>query len=929
MKQTLLLLLSLAFTALLFAQSNISGTVNDTINKQKLENSSVVLMRAKDSVLYKFTRSNAQGNFSFNKADTGKYILLITQNSYADYVDNIVIKDSASSLNLGTIAMTLKANILKEVIVKQTIGAIRIKGDTTEYAADSFKVQAGASVEDLLRKLPGLQVDKDGKITAQGESVQKVLVDGEEFFGDDPTLATKNIQADAIDKVQVYDKKSDQATFTGIDDGEKTKTINLKLKADKKKGYFGKVDLASDFNNRWNNSLMINNFKNKLKVSAYGITSNTGKTGLDWGEQDKYGSGNNMEYDDDYGGFVSFSEGDDLSNGDYYGEGLPKSWAAGANLSNKWNDDKVSANGSYRYNKLNVEGTSATTTQSLLPDSNYYVNKENASMYSSRERHSANGTLDWQFDSSTSAKVVASGYTGTSLSRSFYNSSYANSAGIAVNNSNRISTSDGSNQNLNVNAIFRKKFKKIGRTLSVNINEIYKKTNSTGLLKADLVFNNAKTGTFEKDSVVNQQKINDNSINTFNIKATYTEPITTKLFAEINYAIRTSSSSSKRLSYDSTEDGKYEALNALYSNNYQFNVLTNTTGLTFRYNTKKLMASIGSNVGFTDFYQKDLIFDTNYNRHYTNLYPKAQFNYKFSSNFSMNLSYNGNTNQPSITQLQPVRDNTDPLSEYLGNSGLKQEFVHSLRLNINKYNAFKQSFTYFNAYFSTTTHAIVSDQFTDTATLKTTYRYVNSNGNFNYYGYGGTSQHIKKLNLDIREGVSFNGNQYSNIINGTNNTTNTLTPGIRLGLNFYKDKKFYVGYNYEYSYNFSKSTVKSSLSTNYWTQTHYLNANFTLPWKLEINTDISYNLRQKTSVFTSNNNVFLWNGYFGKHFLKNDKAIIKITANDILNQNKGFSRNINSNTIVERNYQTIKRYFMLAFTWNFSKTAAGAAAPSN
>ena len=929
MKNLLLIAASLFFSSFLLGQkAQISGIVNDTINKQKLQNASVVLLHIKDSVLYKFTRSDKDGNFSFPAADTGKYILLVTQNTYADYVDNITVTD-ASTLNLGAIAMTLKANILKEVIVKQTIAAIRMKGDTLEFTADSFKVHPGATVEEMLRKLPGLQVDKDGKITAQGETVQKVLVDGEEFFGDDPTLATKNIQADAIDKVQVFDKKSDQANFTGIDDGEKTKTINLKLKADKKKGYFGKLDLASDFNQRWNNSAMINNFKKKLKVSAYGVTSNTGKTGLEWDEQDKYGSGNNSEYNDDYGGYVSFSDGDDLSNGTYWGEGLPKSWSAGLNLSNKWNEDKVSTNGSYRYNKLNVEGTSSTTTQSILPGDDYYINHENSAMYSSRQRHSANGTLEWQFDSSSSAKVVASGYTGTSLSRSLYNSSYTNAGGIEVNRSNRITTADGSNQNANVNAIFRKKFKKLGRSLAVNINEVYNKTNTDGFLKAKITYNDAKTGNFVRDSVINQEKINDNTVNTFNAKASYTEPITQKLFVELNYAIRTSSSSSKRLSYDSSDNGKYENLNPIYSNNYQFNVLTNTGGLTFRYNTKKVTASVGSDAGFTNFYQKDLLLDTTYNRHYTNLYPRVNVNYKLTTNASVNISYNGNTQQPTITQLQPVRDNTNPLVEFIGNSNLKQQFIHSFRFRYNKYNVFKQSYTYLNGYFSTTSHAIVSDQFTDTTTGKTTYRYVNSDGNYNFYGYAGTSQKIKKLNFDINESINLNGNKYSNIVNGIHNVTNTIAPGAGIGVSKYKEKKYSFSYNYQYNYNFSKSTVQSGLSTNYWTQSHNLYANITLPWKLELNSEINYNLRQKTAVFTSNNNVFLWNGYFGKRFLKNDKAIIKIQANDILNQNKGFSRDISSNTITERNYQTIRRYFLLAFTWNFSKSAAGVTAPSN
>ncbi|HEX8278272.1 MAG TPA: carboxypeptidase regulatory-like domain-containing protein, partial [Segetibacter sp.] len=261
----------LVFTSTLLAQTaNIKGTVTDTLNKQNLPNTIVSLLKFKDSVLVNFTRADKSGNFEMRNLPAGKYLLMITYPSYADYMYPVALAEGNSE-DVGVIKMTLKSKLLQEVFVRQKIAAVRLKGDTIEYNADSFRVREGASVEEMLRKMPGLQVDKDGNVTAQGTKVEKVLVDGEEFFGDDPTMATKNLQADAIDKVQVFDKKSDQATFTGIDDGSKTKTINLTLKDDKKKGYFGKLELGSDLKNRWNNNVMLNSFRAKRKVSVYGI----------------------------------------------------------------------------------------------------------------------------------------------------------------------------------------------------------------------------------------------------------------------------------------------------------------------------------------------------------------------------------------------------------------------------------------------------------------------------------------------------------------------------------------------------------------------------------------------------------------------------------------------------------------------------------
>src|SRR3954471_5434708 len=272
-RTTILIILFLASYFFSSAQTAwVKGVITDTISKQNLSNTVISLLRSKDSILYKFTRSDAKGNFELINLKAGNYILLITYPAYADYVDHINLTDTSSfALKLP---MTLKAHLLKEVIVRQTISAIKIKGDTTEYAADSFKVQPDASVEDLLKKLPGIQVDKNGQITAQGEKVQKVLVDGEEFFGDDPTLVTQNLRADMLDKVQVYDKKSDQANFTGIDDGETQKTINLKMKDNKKNGYFGKINLGGGTNGYFDNQAMINKFKGKQKFAAYGIISN-------------------------------------------------------------------------------------------------------------------------------------------------------------------------------------------------------------------------------------------------------------------------------------------------------------------------------------------------------------------------------------------------------------------------------------------------------------------------------------------------------------------------------------------------------------------------------------------------------------------------------------------------------------------------------
>ncbi len=320
-KTTLLTLALLAVFSCSYSQKTVvKGMVTDTLDKQNLHHAVISLLRSKDSVLYKFTRSDEKGNFELNNIAPGKYLVTVSYPTYADYSDNIST-NGTDPIDLGKISMTTKAHLLEDVVVRQKIASIRMKGDTLEFIADSFKVKEGASVEEMLRRLPGMQVDKDGNITANGEKIEKVLVDGEEFFGDDPTIATKNLQAASVDKVQVFDKKSDQAAFTGIDDGNSKKTLNLKLKDSYKKGVFGKLEIAGGPDDKWNNSIMANAFKGNRKLSFYGVMSSTGKVGLDWNEIGQYGDNSGMQsgISSDGGMFISIS-GDEFSGGGFYGQ---------------------------------------------------------------------------------------------------------------------------------------------------------------------------------------------------------------------------------------------------------------------------------------------------------------------------------------------------------------------------------------------------------------------------------------------------------------------------------------------------------------------------------------------------------------------------------------------------------------------------------
>ncbi len=347
-----LLLLFLCISSFSLAQTGFRGKVIDSSEKKLLSNAVITVLRTKDSVLVKFTRSDTDGSYLLQNIEPGKYIVEVSYPGYASFADVIECKPGALT-DIPVINIIPKSKLLQEIIIEQKVSAIRIKGDTTEYKADSFKVGPNANVQDLLKRLPGLQVNAKGEITAQGQKVKKILVDGEEFFSDDPAVVSQNLRADVVDKVQVFDKKSEQAEFTGVDDGQKTRTINLELKDDKKKGYFGKIEAGTDLNRYRNAKGMINSFKKKQKIAAYVTHNNTSFLDLNWYWQENFGTGSNTTIEmNEGGGMMFWSQEDDFS----YGQGLPQSTTGGLSYSNKWNKDKNSVNSSFQFNDQQVTG---------------------------------------------------------------------------------------------------------------------------------------------------------------------------------------------------------------------------------------------------------------------------------------------------------------------------------------------------------------------------------------------------------------------------------------------------------------------------------------------------------------------------------------------------------------------------------------------
>ncbi|XVJ65569.1 MAG: outer membrane beta-barrel protein [Lacibacter sp.] len=907
----LLLILGISMSSSAFAQSTIKGKITDTSTSTNLKMAVISLIQAKDSVLLQFTRADEKGQFELKNIKEGRYILMVSFPGFADYVEDLEV-ETLADIN-KTIFIIPKTKLLEEIIIQQKVAAIRMKGDTTEFKADSFKVGPNANVQDLLKRLPGLQVNAKGEITAQGQKVEKVLVDGEEFFSDDPAVVTQNLRADVVDKVQVFDKKSEQAEFSGIDDGQKTKTINLELKEDKKKGYFGKLEAGTDAQNYYNDKGMINAFRKKRKIAAYITTNNTSFQDLNWSEQRNFGANNmNIEMNED-GGMFMWNEGDEFNRG----QGLPQSVTAGASYINKWNKDKQGINSSFQFNDQQVNGINGSITKTILPDTTF-TNTTSEHFNTWRQRKKLFATYDWQIDSTSSFKLKASGSLVNNERISEFTGRSISEENTTINETRRTTNNKSENQDFTSELNWKKRLKKAGRTISITGNFSSNLVDGDGFLFADNSFF-GKNGNLVTQQNINQKKTIDEKRQTVQSSLTYTEPLSKKLMLELNYRNAFNQNNSLRNTLEqSVNGGQYDKLVDSLSNHFLFKTSDHSGGFTIRFTEKKYTLSIGTGVGRTNFELEELRKNQQRSIGFTNLLPRASIKFTPKKQRSFNLTYNGNTQNPTLLQINPIIDNTDPLNITIGNENLKQAFSHNFTLNISDYKIIKSRNLYLWSSYSFINNAITNANSIDSLGRRVN-QSINVNGN--YFGnlYGGYGfEIVKSLNFNIN--VQANINRFINLVNGVRNVNNNYSYGIGFGIYKWSEKALNFGFSLSPMRNVSRSSINKDVVTKYWSLSAYPNLEVKLKkQKLYFNIESNINLYEKVGAFQNQRNIFLINGNVRRTFTKSDALEVKLSVNDLLNQNLGIQRNITSNFVQEQTFQNLRRFFLLSFTWNFSK----------
>jgi hypothetical protein len=927
-KNTNVLFLSLFLLLFGFTVSaqNISGSLADTTNKKTIANAVVAVLKPVDSTLYKFVRTDKDGAFDLKNIPAGKYILMITHPSYADLLDDITV--GAEGLQLKDISIIPKSKLLQELIIKSG-SPMRIKGDTTIFTADSFKVSANANVEELLKKLPGIQVDKNGQIKAMGETVEKVLVDGEEFFGDDPGMAIKNLRADAVKEVQVYDKKSDQAEFTGIDDGKTQKTINLKLKDDKKHGYFGKIDLAGglqkNIDDRYNNNILLNSFKGKRKIAGYLLNGNTGQDGLNWQDNDKFGGENenySLSADDD--GNVSFNwQGGNTDDEPYIDtqNGLFKNNNIGLQYSNKWND-KQTLSISPKYNYQDYTNTIKTYTQTQVADS---IMNDNAleNIHVNKQVFKLNATYDVKIDSSNSLKITAKTNIYNIASQSYRVSANTSEEGTLNNTSLRDMSTTSDKQAFNGSILFKHKFKKARRTFSLNSTWTSLNTDGSSLTKSNNeIYTN---GVVSFSQILNQQKDYDKSTGQLVTNLIYTEPLSPKYSLELNFQSNISKGNNDQITHAySPLTDKYDKVVDSLTDSFDQRITVNKPGFKISYKFKKIKYNFGTGIGITRFNLNDYTRDTNYLRKYNNFFPTATFQYEYKSNHNIRFYYNGSTIQPRIDQLQQLRDNNNFFNQYVGNPNLTPSFRNDFSISHNSYDFIKDAWMYQSLNFTQTSNAITNSSIINAATGQTTVQPVNTNGNYSFNFYSGFGRKIKKLDMRVNLNPNVNYNHSTQIINGLSSFSKNLNAGLGIYLSKSKDKVYDITLFDNFAYN-RNITEQYSSKINYTTNELGLEATVYLKKVWSLNTTFNYYTRQKTPEFPNNLSNQLWNAKLQRTF-KKDEFTAYFTIKDILNQNTSVERNFYGNTLTQVTNYRLRQYWLLGFTWNFKNKTDKASA---
>jgi len=913
---SLLVISFMVFSLQALAQPKIKGSVKgmviDSAGKQPLSEATVSLTPEGDTTNAEFVITDKRGAFLFRNLAPGKYSVLVTFEGFRHIRKRVIIDATNRDVDLAGLNMEKVSDLLQEVVVQSP--PMRIRKDTIEYNAASFATKPNAVAEDQLKKLPGVQVDASGNITAQGEKVTRVLVNGKRFFGDDPKLATRNLPPDIVEKYEIFDDLDDQSKFSGFDNGNRVKTINIVTRRDRRQGYFGRAVAGAGSNEAYNESVNFHRYDNNRQISVLGEGNDINKQNFT--AQDVLGSSGSRR--------GSGRGPAAATNGS--GAGVTTVWAGGLNYRDSLGR-KGEIYGSYFYNFTHVATSSQSLTQKFFDaaedTSNTTTRNQSGYQRSTNQRFNLN--IEEKMNNNTSLVFRPNITFQTSTPNSAAISSTVDQHNSPVSSSDGYTSGTTHGFTINgSNITLRHKFAKPYRTMSLDINGTVNINDGFG-------YNNAVNKFYLlDDSTQNLRQYYNDSLHSVTLSPTlsYTEPVGKNAILELNYNHTYTHHTTTNNTFDYEDaTNKYSGYDSLFSNSYRFGSNSDRVTLNYRIQNPKFNFSMGSGVQFTNYNSLNTTKNIDVTHSYVNLTPAVNFTYSFSHLQRLRFYYTGRTGQPSASQLQPLTTTNDNINYTTGNPGLKPQFTHSVRLLYQSYNPSTQNVVFATVNASTTVNDIQSAIVPNNKGGQTT-TYVNLNGTYSVAGYFdyGWSLKSPKSNLNLISNIGYSQSQ--TLVDSTvaglkgfqhdyaRNTT--LSEAVSWTTNI--KKNFDMNLSATSNYTIARNTLHPQQDFNYFSQvvdaeiTAYTNSG----WLIATTFTYTYTDNQVPGY---NASIPLISPSIAKELFRKKNGEIRLSVFDLLRENTSVSKTVSLNRVSTSRTSTLQRYAMLTFTYNLNNFA--------
>lgn len=883
----------------------IKGTIIEKSSQEPIEAATIRLLSGKDSTMKAGVASENKGLFSLKNIAPGTYLLHVSYIGFEPVYQPLQITGSSATINVGKIEMEENSVLLGEAVVVAKAVEVTVREDTVEYNADSYKVAEGSMLEDLLKKMPGAEVSSDGTITINGKQIKKILVDGKEFFSDDPKVAAKNLPAKMVDKVQTYDKRSDMSLMTGFDDGDEEAVINLTVKPGMKQGWFGNAMLGYGNKERYEGNLMVNRFINNDQFSIIGGLNNT----------------NNMGFSDFASSMFSGMGGGGRRGmgGPGAGNGITQSGNIGTNFSKAFGS-KLTIGGNIRYSHSDNDAESYNKTENMLQTGNL-TDFVNSKSNTKNDNFGINLRMEWKPDSLTQL-IFTPNFSFSKTHQNEMSDSYTlNHETDTVNTILSDSYSKGDGYNVSGRLEASRKINSRGSVVSASFSGGKGDTQSDG-------YNYSLTRYLlseREDELIDQQTDYKNPNYNYRGYLSWVEPIGHNNFIQLSYSYSGSKREALKNAYTSDGSGYYNILDSAYSQSSRNLSSDQRASLAFKSQRAKYNYTIGFNVDPSyskmETFVGDHITYSN-TRNVVNFSPTVQFNYRPSRQKNLRIDYDGRTSQPSMKQLQPIEDVSDPKNITLGNADLKPIYTNNLRIRFHNFMSEKQAALMVFANASYIVNDVVNDVSTDPTEGTNYITYKNTNGNFNANARMIFNTPLRNKKFSINNMLFSSYANTNSFINSEKNTNKSFNVQDNLSINFRSDYADF-GLNGNISYRRTQNSMEGQNNLNTFNYGGGANTTIYLPYEFKIESDINYSTNSGYSAGFEQKE-WLWNASLAKSFLKGNAATLRLKIYDILRERSNISYSVSSTQTSYSEFNTLNSYFIVHFIYKFSIFKGGA-----